>query len=79
MASSSRQVAFYTDTARALARVRKDAGAVRMLLTAEHLSASRVRSAPLARETARTLLDRAQRRAGGPELRGLCERMGMSA
>jgi transcriptional regulator with XRE-family HTH domain len=75
--SPSRQVAFYADTARGLARVRKDTRAVRMLLAAERISAARVHSAPLARETARMLLDRAQRRAGGPELRGLCERMGL--
>jgi transcriptional regulator with XRE-family HTH domain len=79
VASKSRQVAFYTDMARALSRVKRDGAAVRMLLTAERLSPARVHSTPLARETARSLIDRAQRRAGGPELRGLCERMGMLA
>jgi transcriptional regulator with XRE-family HTH domain len=79
VASPSRQVAFYTDTARALSRVRKDDRAVRMLLAAERISPARVHASPLVHETARVLLDRAQRRAGGPELRGLCERMGIPA
>ena len=75
--SPSRQVAFYTDTARALAHTGKDDQAVRMLLTAERLSPLRVRSSRLVQETTRMLLERAQRRAGGAELRGLCERMGL--
>jgi tetratricopeptide (TPR) repeat protein len=73
--SVSRQVAYWSDTARALTRLRQDREAVRMLLRAERLAPVRVHSSPLIQETARTLLDRAQRRAGGPELRGLCERM----
>jgi hypothetical protein len=73
--SRSRQVAYWTDTARALSRVRRDRQAVKMLLHAERLAPVRVHSSPLVRETARTLLDRAQRSAGGPELRGLCERI----
>jgi transcriptional regulator with XRE-family HTH domain len=76
--SPSRQVTFYTDTARALARVRRDRDAIRYLLQAERISPVRVHSAPLTRETARALLDRAQRRAGGVELRGLCERMNIA-
>jgi transcriptional regulator with XRE-family HTH domain len=77
--SPSRQVAFYTDTARALAHTGDDVRSVRMLLTAERIAPQRVRSSRLVQETTRTLLDRAQRRAGGPELRGLCERMGLVA
>jgi hypothetical protein len=73
----SRQTAFYADTGRALARIGRDAEAIRMLLNAERLAPQRVHSSPLVRETTRLLLDRAQRRAGGPELRGLCERMGL--
>lgn len=77
VASPSRQVAFYTDTARALARTRRDERAVRMLLSAERLAPLRVHKSRLVQETARTLMERAQRRAGGVELRGLCERMGL--
>jgi transcriptional regulator with XRE-family HTH domain len=75
--SPSRQVAFYTDTARALAHTRRDTHAVRMLLTAERLSPKRVHKSQLVRETTRTLLERAHRRSGGAELRGLAERMGL--
>jgi hypothetical protein len=75
----SRQAAFYSDTGRALARIRKDREAIRYLLTAERLTPQRVRSSRLVQETARALLDRSQRHAGGSELRGLCERMGLSA
>lgn len=73
----SRQTAFYSDTGRALARIGKDAEAIRMLLTAERLAPQRFRSSRLVQETTRTLLDRSRRRAGGPELRGLAERMGL--
>jgi hypothetical protein len=48
-----------------------------MLLTAERLAPQRVRSNRLVQETARHLLERSRRRAGGPELRGLAERMGL--
>lgn len=78
VASASRQVAFYMDYARALTRVRRDKEAVRTLVHAERLAAVRVHSSPLMRETVRCLLDRAQRRAGGTELRALCERMGVT-
>jgi transcriptional regulator with XRE-family HTH domain len=75
--SVSRQVAYWSDTARALARTRKDREAVRMLLHAERLAALRVHSSPLVRETVRGMLDRSKSDAGGTELRGLCERMGL--
>ncbi|MEN3307385.1 MAG: hypothetical protein V7603_3587 [Micromonosporaceae bacterium] len=78
VASPSRQVAFYTDTARALTHTGRDDQAVRMLLTAERLSPPRVRSSRLVQETTRTLLERARRRVGGSELRGLYERMGLA-
>lgn len=74
----SRQAAFYLDTARALAHVRKDTEALRMLLTTERLAPQRMR-APLVRETARGLLERARRGTGWTELRGLCERLGVGA
>lgn len=77
VASPGRQVSFYTDTARGLARLRRDREAIRYLLAAERMAPQRVRSAPLVQETARGLLDRAQRQAAGDELIGLCERMGI--
>lgn len=77
--STSREVAFYLDTGRALARVGKDREAIRMLLTAERLAPQRVRRSPFAAEAVRSLLERSRRTAGGPELRGLVSRMGLSA
>jgi hypothetical protein len=68
-----RQVMFYMDTARALARVGRDREAVRYLVTAERVAPQLVHASPLAAETARGLRDQ----AGGSELRGLCERMGL--
>jgi transcriptional regulator with XRE-family HTH domain len=75
--SRIRQVSFYLDTGRALARLRQDERATRMLLTVERLAPQRLRSDPLVNETLRGLLDRSQRNAIGVELRGLCERIGM--
>jgi transcriptional regulator with XRE-family HTH domain len=69
-----RQVFFYADTARALARLR-DREAIRFLLIAERVAPQHVHTSALARETSRALLDRARRAAGGTELRGLCERL----
>ena len=77
--SAGRQVAYYTDTARGLARINRDRQAIRYLLTAERIAPQRVRSAPLVQETARSLLERSRRQAAGAELRGLCERMGIPA
>jgi hypothetical protein len=76
--SPARRADFYTDTSRALTRIGKNDEAVRMVLTAERIAPQRVRTSRLVQETTRTLLDRAQRRAGGAELRGLCERMGIA-
>jgi transcriptional regulator with XRE-family HTH domain len=77
ISSPNRQAAFYADTARALARTRNDQRAVRMLMAAESLAPQQIHSSRLVQESARTMLDRARREAGGPALRGLCERMGM--
>ncbi|PZS35011.1 MAG: transcriptional regulator [Pseudonocardiales bacterium] len=70
-----RQVMFYLDAGRAFARVRRDREATRALLTAERIGPQHVRSSPIAAETARGLLGRAQR---GSELRGLAERLGVA-
>ena len=73
-----RQVFYYADTARALARLRgRDREAVRFLLTAERLAPQHVHTSAMAQETTRALLERSRREAGGTELRGLCERMGV--
>jgi transcriptional regulator with XRE-family HTH domain len=76
--SRSRQVAFHTDLGRALAHLKQDAAAVRQLVAAERLAPERVHASPLVRETARAMLDRAKRSAGGAALRGLCERAGVT-
>ncbi|GAA4456848.1 helix-turn-helix domain-containing protein [Phytohabitans houttuyneae] len=74
-----RQVFYYADTARALARLRgRDREAVRFLLTAERLAPQHVHTSAMAQETTRALLERSRRMAGGTELRGLCERMSVS-
>jgi hypothetical protein len=74
-----RQVFFYADTARALARLRgQDREAIRFLLIAERVAPQHVHTSPMAQETTRALLERSRRQAGGTELRGLCERMRVS-
>jgi transcriptional regulator with XRE-family HTH domain len=72
-----RQSMFHLDTGRALAHIRHDGEAVRHLVIAERIAPQLVRANPFAAETARGLLERAQRRAGRSELRGLCERLGV--
>jgi transcriptional regulator with XRE-family HTH domain len=74
----TRQVAFYVDLARGLADLDRSKEATRMLTTAERIAPQHTRSSTLARMTARMLLDHAATRAGGSDLRGLCERMGVS-
>jgi transcriptional regulator with XRE-family HTH domain len=74
----TRQVAFYLDMARGLADTGRDQDAVRMLLVAERIAPQHTRSVTAARVVARSLLDKARRSAGGSELRGLCERMGVA-
>ncbi|MEU4163970.1 helix-turn-helix domain-containing protein [Actinoplanes sp. NPDC026670] len=75
-----RQVFYYADTARALARLRgRDREAVRLLLTAERLAPQHVHTSAMTRETTRMLLDRSNRSAGGTELRGLAERLQVTA
>ncbi|MCA2217932.1 helix-turn-helix domain-containing protein [Jidongwangia harbinensis] len=71
-----RQVFFYADTARALARLRgREGEAVRFLLVAERLAPQHVHTSALVQETTRALLERSRRAAAGAELRGLSERM----
>jgi len=70
-----RTVYLYTDLARALADVRRDDEAVRMLLAAERVAPQHTRSSAAARETARALLRKARRAS---TVQGLCERMGVA-
>jgi transcriptional regulator with XRE-family HTH domain len=75
-----RQVFYYSDTARALAQLPgHDREAVRFLLTAERRAPQHVHSSADILATARILLERSRRQAGGTELRGLCERMRVGA
>jgi transcriptional regulator with XRE-family HTH domain len=70
-----RQVYYYADTARALARIGgRDREATRFLLTAERVAPQHVRTCPELAATIRLLLDRSRRRTGGTELRALYER-----
>jgi transcriptional regulator with XRE-family HTH domain len=74
-----RQVFYYAETARALARMRgRDRDAIRLLLTAERVAPQHVHTSPMVRETTRALLERSRRQAGGSELRGLCARLSVS-
>jgi hypothetical protein len=71
-----RQVFYYADTARALARIGgRDREAIRLLLTAERIAPQHVRTSAELAETVWVLLNRSRRQAGGAELRGLGERM----
>ncbi|WP_328476103.1 helix-turn-helix domain-containing protein [Actinoplanes sp. NBC_00393] len=75
-----RQVFYFADTARALARLRgRDREAIRFLLAAERLAPQHLHTSAMARETTRALLDRSIRQAGGAELRGLAERLQVAA
>jgi transcriptional regulator with XRE-family HTH domain len=74
----SRKVAFLIDHARALHALRgHDADVVKLLHKAEKLGPTRTRKSVWAREIVSEMLLRARRDAGGRELRGLADRMGM--
>jgi hypothetical protein len=75
----SREAAYWLDLSRALTDLRRDDAAVRALLTAERIAPQLTRSSVAARESARFLLHRARQAAGGPELRGLAERLHVAA
>jgi transcriptional regulator with XRE-family HTH domain len=76
---ATRQVYFYIDLARGYSDLQRPQDAVRMLLSAERTAPQHARSSTAARVVARSLLTAARRSAGGSELRGLCERMGLAA
>ncbi|WP_425544614.1 helix-turn-helix domain-containing protein [Actinoplanes couchii] len=71
-----RQVFYYADTARALARIGgRDREAIRFLLTAERVAPQHVRTCPETTAAIRLLLERSRRQSGGTELRALYERV----
>lgn len=76
--AKSRRVAFFIDHARALHALRgRDAEVVSLLRKADKLGPTRTRNNVWAREIVSELLLRARRDAGGAELRGLADRMGL--
>jgi hypothetical protein len=79
LASGNRRAALGMERARAMVMLGNERQAVSELRRAEKLSPAQVRNAPLIKELVGQMLDRAQRQAGGRELRGLAWRMGVSA
>ncbi len=77
LASRNRRAALRIEKARALAMLSKHGDAITELRRAERLSPQQVHNYPLVRELVTSLLQRARRQAGGPELRGLAWRMGV--
>lgn len=77
--STSRQATFYIDQGRCWGMLGQTDRAVMSIETAERIAPQRVHGDPLTVETVRGLLDQAHRRAAGLRLRGLCERVGVTA
>lgn len=77
--AKARRAMFYADLGRSLVaeRATVDKG-VQALVTAERIAPQRVRNNVFVREVVANLLRRAQRDAGGRELRGLAWRMGVA-
>ncbi|MEV8372989.1 helix-turn-helix transcriptional regulator [Kribbella sp. NPDC056861] len=76
--AKSRRVAFFIDHARALHSLHgHDAEVVSLLKKADKLGPTRTRNSIWAREIVSELVHRARRDAGGIELRGLADRMGL--
>jgi hypothetical protein len=76
--AKSRKVAFLIDHARALHALRgRDNDVVKLLRQAEKLGPARTHHNIWAREIVAEMFGRARRDAGGRELRGLADRMGM--
>jgi transcriptional regulator with XRE-family HTH domain len=77
--AKARRAMYWTDLGRSLVaeRATMDEG-IRALVTAESIAPLRVRNNVFAREAVADLLRRAQRDAGGRELRGLAWRMGVA-
>lgn len=77
--SPARQAVFYSTVGRGLISEKRTAEAgLRLLLRAEHLAPQHVRGDVFVREAVAAMLRRAERDAGGRELRGLAWRMGVA-
>jgi transcriptional regulator with XRE-family HTH domain len=77
LASKNRRAALRLERARAFGMLDRDRDAIGELRHAERLSPAQVRNNPLVRDMVVSILDRAQREAGGRDLRGLAWRMGI--
>lgn len=74
---SARRAAYWVDTGRALARLRRDSEAVLAFRRAEAVSRHHVHRSPMVRDVLAELLTRARRDAVGRELRGMAYRAGL--
>lgn len=79
IASPSRQVCFYTDAGRLLARAGEYDRAVVFFETGERIAPQRMHGDPIIRESVLGLLDTVRSRAVSPRLRGLASRVGVAA
>lgn len=70
---------FWVDIGRAYSLLDRHREAIDAFRRAERAAPLRVRLSPVVRDSVRELMDRAYRRAGGVELRGLAERCGVLA
>lgn len=77
--SASRQVCFYTDAARALARAGSYDQAVKFFEVGERIAPERMHGDPIIVESVRGLVDTARRNAVSTRLRGLAQRVGVPA
>jgi transcriptional regulator with XRE-family HTH domain len=75
--SASRQVCFYTDAARLLARAGYPDRAVTFFETAERIAPQRMHGDPIVVESVRGLVDTVHRKAVSTRLRGLASRAGV--
>lgn len=76
--NTERRAAYHRDRGLALARIRLDREAIEQIRTAEDLDPTRTRNHPIVRDAVASMLSRARREAGGRELRGLAQRMGVA-
>lgn len=77
--SQSRQVCFYTDAARTLARLGQYDRAVKFFEVAEGVAPQRVHGDPIVIESVRGLLETVRQRAVSHRLRGLAQRVGAAS
>jgi tetratricopeptide (TPR) repeat protein len=73
-----RQAAFWTDTGRGLAQIRRDEQALVALRRAEDIAPQQLRTNPMVRDVVGGMVRRARAAAGGPELVGFAHRLGVA-